>query len=419
MIVEQHSDFRIRVVIGEGRPLLGIYTGVPSRGFPAKKVSAQAVHDGMIIGNGRSTPWAIERVVPYNDVLFLCGAWLDGRTVAEALGESPSPGVETRSRGRPQPPRSIAETVLSATAAVLTASHGTDEPSHALCSIHTSLVTPEGGVLFLDRRLVAEIERYAPFETRQRSISPYLPRRFDPWGRAAYLAATITWREISGGAVCPPEKTVSEEESERCHKLLRRTPNIHRVAPDTPEPVATALASLIVAPGRGSQGTLSLLEKEIEAHGLTEKISDREAERRVQAANTSFRRTKRRLARRVFLRTRGQTIALVVTVISLVGIIPFHIVRVRLAPPVTTGMRPSEIVSTFYDAWGSLDHVFVDDALADGVGREIVREGDEHVRRRSGALRSRDGKRIDTGWGSGSLPELPWTLHRTAPSSTR
>lgn len=373
MIVEQLSDFRIRVVIDEGRPLLGISTGVPSSGFSAQKVSAQAIHGGLIVGDGRSTPWTIERVVPYMDVLYLCGPWLDGQTVAEALEESSSLGAETQAQPL-SPPRTLVEAVLSATTTVLTTSHDTDEPSHALCSIHTSLLTRERGLLFLDRRLVAEIERYAPFETRQRSIFPYLSRRLDPWGRAVYLAATITWHAISGNPVCPPENAVSEEEAERCHELLRRTPNIHRVAPRTPEPVATALASLIASPDRGAQGILSRLKKEIESQGLTEEISEAEAERRVQEGNVSFDKTARGLARRVFFRTRGQTIALVVGVIVLVGIIPFQIVRARLAPPVTAGMRPPEIVSTFYEAWGSLDHVFMDDALASDVGRAIVRE---------------------------------------------
>lgn len=366
MTIEQLTNLRIHVVVDEGRSLLGISSGVSSTGFAAQKVSAQAVHGGLLIGDGRSTPWPVERVVPYEGVLYLCGPWIEGRTVSEVLEDSPSDDTQTR--------RAAISTILSATATALAASRETDAPTHALCSVHTSLVTPDNALLFFDQRLVHEIERYAPFEARKRSFLPYLTRRLDPWGRGVYIAATITWHAISGNPVCQPEEIVSEADSERRHDLLRRTPNIHRVAPRTPEVVATALAALIATPGRGTQGTLSMLEDAIESNGLVEDISQTEAERRIQEGNESFEKTERGLARRVFVRTRGRTIALIIAGIALVGIIPFQIVRARLAPPVTAGMRPGEIVSTFYDAWGSLDHVFMDDALAKGIGRGIVRE---------------------------------------------
>ena len=78
--------------------------------------------------------------------------------------------------------------------------------------------------------------------------------------------------------------------------------------------------------------------------------------------------------RRTFWRKRGVTVLVASVVILIVGFIPYRIIAGRLEPPATVGMGPREVAGTFYDAWNDLDHILMEDTLADGVGRGVIRE---------------------------------------------
>ncbi|MFP4212112.1 MAG: hypothetical protein ACLFR8_12780 [Alkalispirochaeta sp.] len=357
MTIVPLSTNRIEVVQDSpGQPrLLGLATGIPAKGFAARQISAAARTDAVFIENGTVRPWRIVRVVPYEEHLYLCGPFVEGITVEELLEQDP---------GTTDQERAVAA-VLEAIAAVA------DDGEHRFCNVQTSLVTPEGAVLVLSTPLADEVNSYLPLLRRRAVLHPYHPSTLSPREQQVYLCGALIWRAITGSPLCTGD---DETVSDACHQEARSTAAIHRIVPETREEIAGGITILLRTPGEVTPDLLYSLATRIREAGFREEIAEAERTRRIDAATETTERERRRLEGRTFLRIRGPRIALILAAVVLVGTIPFHIIRGRLTPPSIAGLPPQEVVNAYYDAWRALDHTVMDEALADGVGTDIVRE---------------------------------------------
>jgi len=357
MTIVPLSNNRIEVIQespGQSR-LLGISTGVPAKGFAAQKITAAARGDAALATDDRLRPWRIVRVIPFEEHLYLCGPCIEGITVEELLEN-------------PAGPPSIEEGISAIIRAI---SENVDSGDYRFCNTATSLITPTGEVLLLPARLADEVNGYLPLPRRRDVLHPYRPSTLAPREQQVYLCGALIWEAITGTRLCTgADETISDA----CHQEVRRTAAIHRAAPETRSAISDALPNLFRSPSEVTAASLHAIAREIRVAGFREEIDDAETVRRRTAAEEMSERERRRMAGRTFLRTRGPRIALIAAAVVLAGTIPFHIVRARLTPPSIAGLPPAEVAAAYYDAWRALDHVVMDEALADGVGTGIVRE---------------------------------------------
>ncbi|MDA3948768.1 MAG: hypothetical protein PF508_06025 [Spirochaeta sp.] len=358
MQVTRLSAQRLKITLDTeaDSPLLGIATGVPAGGFPAQKISALARNGGILIRDGRSAPWPVQRLLEHDDELFLCGPFIEGETLEEFLARYP--GEDER-------------TAMSA-ALFDAQGHVVEHESHILVNIGTSLWTADGEILLFEITLAREIDRYLPLERRQVVLFPYLPGRLTSVAeQTTYQAAAILWQVLTGEPLCTG---ATETERDECHHRIRRTPAVRRLAPETPSPVADELEGMLSAPQEYGAAELQAMGRTIRHSGLADAIDETEAQGRRAEATERYERGQRSTSRQAFFRTRGRTMLLLAVAVLVIASVPFQIIRNHLQAPATAGMAPAELAQTFYAAWREMDHMTMDEILARGVGQDIVRE---------------------------------------------
>jgi hypothetical protein len=335
--------------------LLALDTGIPSGGFAAQRISALARNGGILVSPGGVLPWGISRIVTSDGRIFLCGPWLEGITLDEALehqGYAPDPSHV----------RAVARGLATAIA----------PGGHVLCNTGTSLLTRDGGLLLLEASLAGEINRYLPLERQQTAVFPYTFSRLEGTAAWAYQCGTLIGHLVTGRPLCTGE---TREEADRCHDRLRSEPGLHRLQPSLHSRATELVESLIRSPRDPEAITAIRSIGDIaETGNLLEEIDPAEVQRRRDAAVSAVEKSARSWGRRQFVHHRGRTIAVALLAAVLIGTIPFQMIKSRLTPPSTAGLEPKSLASAFYDAWEDMDHITMDEALARGTADDLVKE---------------------------------------------
>lgn len=355
MDITRQTDERV-VVTDEGRTFLGIRTGIAAQGFGAQRVSAVARRGGTLIANDRFESWPVERLVESDGRFYLCGPPREGRTVAELLAD----GTIDAAGWLPH----LLEAIKSALV------HDDLE----LCNIATSLVTDDGRVLFFDTELASAINTNLPLDERRRVYSPYRYDTLRGTDERIYHALTIAYHALTGAPVCPPDEEDAGDTAAECHSssFVKRPMRFHN--PALRADICTAVEGGLARSEHRTPELLSEIATILRSGSAVESIDSREADGRRTAAREVVEANRVRTRRRTFWRKRGMTVLVASIALLIVGIVPYRIIAGRLEPPATVGMGPREVARTFYDAWNDLDHLLMEDTLADGVGREVVRE---------------------------------------------
>jgi hypothetical protein len=340
-------------VADEEGPSLGIGTGVPARGFAAQRVSAAARAGGTLVADGRFIPWPVSRMVDYDGTIYLVGPIHEGTTIMELLQGSPV-----------DDPAWLVSFLAGVAAAVRL-------PDLVLCNGITSLVCPDGAVLFLDRELATVINANLPLPDRKVAHFPYRSARLVGADFEMYQALAIAYHALAGHTVCPAD---DPDRVAECHGDPRRHVPLHAHRPElNPRICGLVEEGLASAAGRTPEH-LERLATLLRDEPLFDTQDPAILEARAAAATESRERAETTTRRRTFLRHHGKTIAITALIIAAVLTVPVSILRGALRPPATEGMDARTVAETYYRAWNDLDHVLLEDTLARGVGRDTLRE---------------------------------------------
>jgi hypothetical protein len=139
--------------------------------------------------------------------------------------------------------------------------------------------------------------------------------------------------------------------------------------------VSSTLHSVLNGTKTGCDGAwwTATLERWI-TDGVTQERSDEDTQELKRRAEQEIRRSNRSFARAERFRKRGALFAGIVLVGGLVLAVPATVIRNALRPPLTAGLEPAALVESFYYSTNTLDHEFIDDALANNTARNLVRE---------------------------------------------
>ena len=372
------SDNRLTIEYA-GETLLAVRTGVQPRRYISQQITAAARRGGVLVKDGRVTPWPVHRVLPVDNEYYLAGPLVSGETLEELLpaaGAVPSavpdaaPGATAGATAgaapgagpAANPPRSAPAWLPSLLAALR---FSLENPDYQFCTIRTTLITEENAVLLLDAELARDIVRSIPADQRARIHEPYHDPSLTGAASVVYSAVALLYHALTGVA---PQR-IDEART-------NQTVPIHLLQPRVAAQIATIIDGVLSGVIPATTDALQRIEtaRRVKGNSWFEEISPEEAERRREAAGQQLVLGSQQRRRRNFWRRNRTRLLVAAVVIFLVGSIPFSIIRSRLQPPRTTGMTPLEIVEGFYRAWNDLDHQFMEDALAAGVARDIVRE---------------------------------------------
>lgn len=340
------SDYRVSITENEEH-LLAIRTGIGPRGYVAQQVTAAARHGALLVKDDRVDPWPIRRVALIDGEYYLVGPYTEGKTLAELLQER----TMTEPDWLPALVRAVRYSL----------NHDDIRPT----SLATSLVTTEGAVLMLDARPAREISRSMAGELRKTLVAPYNDDRLTGSAAVVYQLAAIAYHALTGS---PPPI----QDEDRAQVI----PPVHTRAPAVLPEVSSLIDGVLSLETIGDAATLDEILRRVRDNGNRwfENITPDEQAARRESAERALDQAHKERGRRTFWRRHRARIALIAVISIIVGAVPFTMIRNSLQPPSTAGFAPEEVASGFYRAWTELDHIFMDDAVARGVARDIIRE---------------------------------------------
>ena len=380
----------------EGEALLGVPAGPRHNQYSLAQLGAVAQSDGWLVSDfdEEHAPtihtWRFAGYRHHQDQVFVVGPWTDGLTLDQALAEPPSPARSRR--------------LLSLATALETLADRVDfgGPIQGDAVVFTD----DGELLLLPPAVMQRLNSVKSPAERLASVERYLhPHRTGP-DQLAFALGIAVYRMLCGRY---PFDADSEED---LHDQVRR---LHVVSPRTFQPAAPAelCDAVLGSLGQGERAvpTLTawreLLRRQEAADALDE--LDEPTPAALQAAALEAEQTQRRFARIRFLdrnwrRLLGWGAGAAVALAILVPIIGRAV-----APPVTRGLGPVEVVELFYDSINAFDTEPMEDAAAGEAGKPLINETLHMFLESRMALANQRGSRVVSApeWDGVGRPEDP------------
>ncbi len=364
-----------------GEALLGIPAGPRHNQYSLAQLGAVAQSDGWIVSDfdAEHPPtiqvWRFAGHRHHGEQVYVVGPWVDGVTLDAALAERPSPIRSRRLHRLAMALEALAERVdftgpLQGDAVVF---------------------TDDDRLLFLPPAVMQRLNGVKSPAERLMHVERYLhPHRQGP-DQLAFALGVAVYRILCGRY---PFDGDSEEDM---HDRVRGFPVVspRTFQPSAPEELCDAvLASL----GQGTKAVPTLASWGLLLGGGA--ASDALAElgdpapEVLRAAEAEAEQAERRFARNRFFNRNwrrllgwgaGAAVALAILV---------PIVGRGLAPPVTRGLEPAEVVELFYESINAMDTEPMEDAVTGDAGRGLINETLHMFLESRMALANRGGSRV-------------------------
>jgi hypothetical protein len=367
----------------ENRKVLAIPIGMGRNEFALAKLAEVRNKPGWIVRDGTVSEWRVEGFFKHEETLYLFGPYLAGRFLEQELARAGVPAVGPAAESEVQPAASlpgesrtaralpalrVLGTLIKALLTLQGAGHPVEElQTDAVCFLE------EDGVLFLPPELMHELRDLRPEKYRlltyQSLNHPELRGSAD---QLSFALAVLLHRLLRGSY---PFEAATEEELRNRIRYQKLSPlvltlpglreeisqailrGLHRA--EGPAPTLEQWLQLLGdAAGRGPYRQLDLAEQE--AIG--------EQARRQQARAT------RAYRNRVFWQRHWKTVLIVVAAAAAIGGLGGSFLKNLLAPRLTRGFTPRQVVESFYGGMNTLDHALMEDCVVGRAGKETIRE---------------------------------------------
>jgi len=365
----------------DGEALLGIPAGSRHNQYSLAQLGAVTQSDGWIVSDFAAghpptiQVWRFAGYRHYREQVFVVGPWVDGVTLDAALAEPPSPTRSRRLRWLAMALRALSERVdfngpLQGDAVVF---------------------TDDGRLLFLPPAVMSRLNGVKSPAERLAHVERYLhPHRQGP-EQLAFALGVAVYRVLCGRY---PFDGDSEEDM---HDRVRGYPVVTPRAfqPSAPAELCDAVMASL---GQGTEAVPSLSSWELllgddAVSDALAALGEPPAEA-LGAAETEAELAERRFARSRFLNRNwrrllgwgaGAAVALSILV---------PILGRALAPPVTRGLEPAEVVELFYESINAMDTEPMEDAATDNAGQGLINETLHMFLESRMALANRGGSRV-------------------------
>ena len=365
----------------DGEALLGIPAGSRHNQYSLAQLGAVTQSDGWIVSDFAAghpptiQVWRFAGYRHYREQVFVVGPWVDGVTLDAALAEPPSPVRSHRLHSLAAALKALSERVdfngpLQGDAVVF---------------------TDDDRVLFLPPAVMDRLNGVKSPAARLTHVERYLhPHRQGP-DQLAFALGVAVYRVLCGRY---PFDGDSEEE---VHDRVRgfRVVSPRTFQPSAPAELCDAVAASL-GQGTDTVPTLASWDRLLGDAAASEALAGLgdpppDAHR---AAETESEQAERRFARsRFFNRNWRRLIGWGAgAAVALSILVP--ILSRALAPPVTRGLEPAEVVELFYESINAMDTEPMEDAATDDAGRGLINETLHMFLESRMALANRGGSRV-------------------------
>lgn len=351
--VSEISHELVRISDGDAT-YLGFTVANANNTRAAKQFAERTQSEGWIVRDGGVSNWQSEGFVEHDGRIYLYGPYFPGRTVQEVLSQSKG-GVGYILQ-------------LARSFAVLKNQKVPLPPFQS----NAILFLDDGGVLIFPP---AVMERIRGSQTEPERIKTYeLYNHPDLAGEAglSFSIAVLVYRMLTGEH--PFHATADED----IHHRMREMPVIEPrlVNPEIKPEVSQAVQESLKAESEQRLALETWVERleEWNRSGFTEQVSEDRKREILELGKKTRERAEKRFATRQYFRRNWRVLAVTGAVALLVGSLVFSILSNALAPPVTVGMEPREVVELYYTSITELDHDAIEDCVTDGAGKATVTE---------------------------------------------
>ncbi len=334
-------------IIVSGVKYLGVPVGSPARGTALTRILALKGSPGWHAAPPSIREWRFSGIAEQSGGTVLYGPWVPSRSLASVLELPPDQALPFFFR-------------LAEALALL------KERRIQLFPLQTDAVLfcDDGSVLFLPAEVMRELRELRPFTMNRDTFeSTHNP---DLRGEAmlSFALGALLYREITG--VFPFQGESSEDIHEQMRKLEILSP-----AEAAPGISAEASDIIMAALSRARRGAPTLDEW---AQSLQAWQKDGAMRRASRGGATTTPQAVQRFQRRVFWEKNWRTALIIAAVVIVVGAGVGSILKGVLAPRVTRGFTPREVVQAFYSSMNKLDQMTMGACVIDGAGKGEINE---------------------------------------------
>jgi len=341
-------------LMDQGTRHLAVAVGAAMQGTALTRILALKTSPGWIVGHDDVQEWRYEGVREQEGILYLYGPYVSGILLSEIL---------TAQLARALP-------FLARLARALSLLSEQGKGWYSL-QADTILFTEEG-VLFLPPAIHRDIRDMRTFETNRDTYECLNHPDMKGEAQASFGIAAILYRVIVGHF--PFTGPTSEEIHEQARKLA-----VTPLAGQVPGLSAEVSDLILAGLGRGRRGPVTLGEwaqklEEWQSIEVFRPLSAEENTRSLDEARAREIVATKSFRRRMFWEKNWKLVAVVAAGVIMLGAVIASIVSHALAPRITHGFTPRQVVESFYSSMNTLDQTMMQACVIGKAGQGEINE---------------------------------------------
>ncbi|MDC7125543.1 MAG: hypothetical protein PQJ46_08240 [Spirochaetales bacterium] len=236
-------------------------------------------------------------------------------------------------------------------------------------SFNTIFLTEDKKLLFLPDTASNYITMYTAEAERLSLIYPWNSFQFDGDSEAAFIIASLIYRFICG------EPAFSGESFEVIQRLIKQK---NYRSPLIKEPRLLSDLAILLDKSFNGEANISEWEKlfnSLSSQTFTDSsITETEAEKIKLSEERKYYRLNKRNKTKEFLVWHKTKIIIIAISVAFASAFIIPVVSRALAPPVTVGMTPVEVVNLYYESFNTVESEKMTDCVIKKVGKDDIRQ---------------------------------------------
>lgn len=359
----------------EGRPALGFDTGLNARSFANARAARYLTEPGFVVcPDGGVQKWQASGVIE-RETMVVWGPAFAGERLDVIIGNGGRRDEAIAALCQWIEAHLCIASQLEAAAQLGAAAQLEAAAANAALAPCAALLAENGALLFCPQGLAKRCVEAEGAESWLEGGERYIHPDRTGLAGAAFTAQAMLYHILAGAAPF----TATNLETLRQDMREGNFPPLRFSAPG----LDTALAALVEQrlggrlDGEAAAGELlAVLKPEpagaVSAASLFHPLPETERLRLAAEKEHYLKRTKAAVNTRRFVIRNSAIIAGCAAAVAVVLLAAFSIVKSRAALPTTAGMNPREVIETYYDSFGTLDHQLMEACVVRGAGKNDI-----------------------------------------------